>query len=50
METVNDSGVNLTDAQKRTLFSDFGVGKETIKYNPAAVKQRLEGMRRRADN
>ena len=35
----------LTDAQRRALFEDFGVGKTVIHLNKAAVQEKLKTMR-----
>lgn len=35
----------LTDAQRKRLFQDFGVGKSVQHYNSAAVKEKLRRMR-----
>jgi hypothetical protein len=38
----------LTDAQRRALFEDFGVGKTVIHFEKALVAQKLKAMRARA--
>lgn len=47
MEMVYDVK-GLTDAQRRALFEDFGVGKSVIHYNKTLVQQKLNEMRRKA--
>ena len=37
----------LTSEQKQALFSDFGVGKTVIHYNPSLVNQKLAEMRKK---
>lgn len=38
----------LTEAQRKALFEDFGVGKKVQHYNRARVDQQLERMRKKA--
>ena len=38
----------LTDAQRRVLFEDFGVGKTVIHWNKALVQEKLKAMRKKA--
>ena len=38
----------LTDAQRRALFEDFGVGKTVIHWNKALVQEQLKAMRKKA--
>lgn len=38
----------LTDAQRRALFEDFGVGKTVIHWNKALVQEKLKALRKKA--